>query len=77
MGTASFDLAGSGVAATRYLRIVDQSAGDPDAAFAGLELDAVTVLNGTGPTSLAVDACGRAFVGGCGSVWSRRSDTSC
>jgi hypothetical protein len=54
-GTASFDLAASGLSGARYLRIVDQSAGDPDAALAGLELDAVTVLNGTGPTALDAD----------------------
>ena len=54
-GTASFDLAASGVTSTRYLKIVDQSTGNPDDAFAGLELDAITVLNGTGPTSLDTD----------------------
>ena len=54
-GTASFDLAASGLSSARYLRIVDQSAGDPDSAFAGLEVDAVTVLNSTAPTALDVD----------------------
>lgn len=54
-GTASFDLSGSGLTSVRYLKLVDQSAGDPDSAFAGLELDAITVLNGTAPAALDVD----------------------
>ena len=45
-GTASFDLAGSGVSTTRWLRIVSRSLQDPDGPLAGLELDGVTILHG-------------------------------
>jgi len=45
-GTASFDLAGSGVSTTRWLRIVSRSMQDPNAPLAGLELDGVTILHG-------------------------------
>jgi hypothetical protein len=47
-GTASFDLAGSGVATTRWLRIVSGSPQPEDAPLAGLELDGVTILHGIG-----------------------------
>jgi len=44
-GTASFDLAAGGVNSTRYLKIVDASSSSPNLRFAGMDLDAVTVLN--------------------------------
>lgn len=50
-GTASFDLSGSGVASTRYLKIVDLSGASPNLPYAGMDLDAVTVLHG-GATSV-------------------------
>ena len=46
-GTASFDLAGSGVGTTRWLRIVSRSTQDVNDPLAGLELDAVTALPGS------------------------------
>lgn len=46
VGTASFDLAGSGVGTTRWLRIVSQSQQPVDGPLAGLELDGVTILHG-------------------------------
>lgn len=55
VGTASFDLAGTGLSSTRYLRIVDESGAPSNAPLAGMELDAVTILNGSGPRSLDVD----------------------
>jgi Zinc carboxypeptidase len=45
-GTASFDLAGSGVVSTRWLRIVSLSQQPVDARYAGLDLDGVTILHG-------------------------------
>jgi len=45
-GTASFDLAGSGVGTTRWLRILSGSHDDSDAPLAGVELDGVTILHG-------------------------------
>jgi len=50
-GTTSFDLSGSGVASTRYLKIVDLSGASPNLPYAGMDLDAVTVLHG-GATSV-------------------------
>jgi hypothetical protein len=47
-GTASFDLAGSGVGSTRWLRIVSRSNQDVEGPLAGLELDGVTILHSTG-----------------------------
>jgi predicted deacylase len=47
-GTASFDLAGSGVGTTRWLRIVSNSNQDVDGPLAGLELDGVTILHSIG-----------------------------
>jgi hypothetical protein len=47
-GTASFDLAGSGVGTTRWLRILSRSQQNQDGALAGLELDGVTILHGIG-----------------------------
>jgi hypothetical protein len=44
-GTASFDLAGSGVATTRWLRIVSGSPREENSPLAGLELDGVTILH--------------------------------
>ncbi len=55
VGTTSFDLGAAGVSSTRYLRIVDRSGSDPDLALAGVEVDALTVLNGSGGPSLAAD----------------------
>ena len=55
VGSASFDLGASGMASTRYLRIEDQSGAPLVHPFAGLELDAVTVLNGAGGPSLSAD----------------------
>jgi len=46
LGTTSFDLAGTGLSSVRYLRIVDASGAPPSAPLAGVDLDAVTVLNG-------------------------------
>ncbi len=48
-GTASFDLGQAGVSSTRYLRIVDLSGSNPNQPLAGMELDAVVILNGSGP----------------------------
>ncbi len=48
VGTASFDLAGSGIGTTRWLRIASGAFPDPDAPLAGLELDGVTILHGIG-----------------------------
>lgn len=47
-GTASFDLAGSGVGTTRWLRIVSGLHPDEDDPLAGLDLDGVTILHGIG-----------------------------
>jgi hypothetical protein len=56
-GTASFDLGGSGVTTARYLRIADLSGASPNLPYAGMDLDAVTVLHGAatsvGPLALA------------------------
>jgi len=52
-GTASFDLGAVGVASTRYLKIVDRSNANPVQPLAGMDLDAVTILNQAGgPTVL-------------------------
>jgi hypothetical protein len=48
VGTTSFDLSGTGVVSTRYLRIVDGGNGSSNDPLAGFELDALTVLNGNG-----------------------------
>jgi hypothetical protein len=45
-GTGSFDLAGSGVGTTRWLRIVSRSTQDVNDPLAGLELDGLTILHG-------------------------------
>ena len=45
-GTASFDLAASGVRSARWLRILSRSQQNPDGPLAGLELDGVTILHG-------------------------------
>ena len=55
VGGASFDLGATGLASTRYLRIEDQSGAPAAHPLAGLELDAVTVLNGAGGPSLTAD----------------------
>ena len=47
-GTSSFDLNGTGVTSARYLKIVDNSGAPYNGAVAGMDLDAVTVINGTG-----------------------------
>lgn len=52
VGTASFDLAGSGVTSARYLLVVDNSQAPANNPLAGVELDAITVLNSAGPRSL-------------------------
>jgi hypothetical protein len=44
-GTTSFDLAGTGLGYTRYLRIVSGSHSDEDDPLAGMELDGITILN--------------------------------
>ena len=54
-GTASFDLAGSGAASARYVRIVDATDSPPASPLAGMELDALTVLNGPGDPTLSAD----------------------
>jgi hypothetical protein len=46
-GTASFDLNGSGVTSTRYLKILDASGSSPSFPLAGMDLDAATILNST------------------------------
>ncbi len=46
LGTTDFDLAGTGLSSVRYLRIVDASGAPPSGPLAGVDLDAVTVLNG-------------------------------
>jgi hypothetical protein len=48
VGTASFDLGSVGVASTRYIRIQAGVAPAVNAPLAGMELDAITVLNGPG-----------------------------
>ncbi len=50
-GTASFDLGAVGVTSTRYLKILDQSGASPNLPFAGMDLDAVTVLNSAATTA--------------------------
>jgi len=50
-GTASFDLESAGVNSTRYLKIVDASGSSPNLRFAGMDLDAVTVLNSAAPSA--------------------------
>jgi carboxypeptidase D len=45
VGTAEFDLAGSGVASARYVRLVDDGDGAPDDPLAGMDLDALEVLS--------------------------------
>jgi len=57
-GTASFDLAGSGVRTTRWLRIVSRSLQDPNAPLAGLELDGVTILHSIGSKSFSAFCAG-------------------
>jgi hypothetical protein len=74
-GTASFDLAASGLGSASYLKIVDQSTGHPDNAFAGLELDAVTVLNGTAPTALDVDVIAISLAAGGAQTFSLQGPT--
>jgi len=44
-GTTSFDLGTAGVTSTRYLKIQDASGSSPDFPLAGMDLDAVTILN--------------------------------
>lgn len=44
-GTASFDLSGTGVTSTRYLKIADMSGSSPNSPLAGMDLDGITVLN--------------------------------
>ncbi len=46
MGTTSFDLGAAGVTSTRYLKIEDNSGAPPSSALAGMDLDAITILNG-------------------------------
>ena len=46
-GTASFDLSGSGLASTRYLRIRGPVGRVAESPYAGMDLDAITVLHGT------------------------------
>ncbi|MHC4846773.1 MAG: M14 family zinc carboxypeptidase [Planctomycetota bacterium] len=46
VGTTSFDLSGTGVVSTRYMRIVDASSAATNDPLGGVELDALTVLNG-------------------------------
>ena len=45
-GTTSFDLSGTGVTSTRYLKIADNSGANPNEAFPGVDVDCITVLNG-------------------------------
>lgn len=45
VGSASFDLAGTGLTSTRYLRIVDLSGSNPGLPYAGMDLDCVRVLH--------------------------------
>jgi len=47
LGTTSFDLNGSGVTSTRYLKIVDQSGASPNLPLAGMDLDGVSIINGS------------------------------
>ena len=56
VGTASFDLAVAGATSIRYLRIVDDSQSSANSPLAGMELDAVTVLNGVMAQSLSANA---------------------
>ena len=44
-GTESFDLAGTGITSTRYLKIIDQSGANPNEALPGMDLDCIIVLN--------------------------------
>ncbi|TKJ37255.1 hypothetical protein CEE37_14170 [candidate division LCP-89 bacterium B3_LCP] len=44
-GTASFDLSTAGVTSTRYLKITDASGSSPNFPLAGMDLDAITVIN--------------------------------
>ncbi len=53
-GTASFDLNGTGVNSTRYLKIVDASGANPDLALAGMDLDGITVLNSAATAGVAL-----------------------
>ena len=44
-GTESFDLTGTGVTSTRYLKITDNSGANPNEAFPGVDVDCITILN--------------------------------
>ena len=54
-GTWSFDIGAAGLTSVRYLRIEDRSAAAPSDPLAGVEVDAVTVLNGVAGSSLVAD----------------------
>jgi len=54
VGTTSFDLAAAGVTATRYVRIVDNSSAGTSDPLGGVELDALTVLNGNGGAFVSI-----------------------
>lgn len=54
-GTRSFDLGAAGVGSTRYLWVLDDSGAAASTPLAGVELDAITVLNRADGPSLSAD----------------------
>jgi hypothetical protein len=56
VGSGSFDLGAAGVGTTRYVKIVDRSGASPADPLAGMDLDAITILNGRRLRSQGVQA---------------------